>query len=372
MRRTTPLILGAGPAGCAAAIALAEQGLRPILLDRDPAPRDQLCGGFLSWRTAEQLQGLGVDPTGLRASRVDKVAVFDRHREVVAPLPSPAFGLSRRALDTALRDRALAAGAQLEIDVARTLEGSTVIGRRRAWTGEGLFLATGKHDLRGAGRDRRSRDPALGLRLRLPATAARIRLLAGRIELHLFAGGYAGVVLHEDGTANVCLAVRKSLLARSGGEPAELLGRLADDHPEFARRLADDWRSAGLESIGAVPYGWIARSTAPGLFRLGDQAAVIPSLAGEGISIALASGAFAARVWAEQGPQGAALFQRRMAAAAAAPLRAAGLARTLAESPFGTRAGLALARRVPAALHWLIEASRLAPDARLAPRSHAA
>ena len=43
-----PLILGAGPAGCAAAIVLADHGLRPILLDRDAEARDQLCGGFLS------------------------------------------------------------------------------------------------------------------------------------------------------------------------------------------------------------------------------------------------------------------------------------------------------------------------------------
>ena len=94
---------------------------------------------------------------------------------------------------------------------------------------------------------------------------------------------------------------------------------------------------------------------------------MIPSLAGEGISIALASGALAARTWLEHGAEGAASFQRRMAGLATAPLRAAGLARTLAESPLGARAGLALARRVPAALHWLIEASRIAPDAPLAP-----
>ncbi|MEC7399713.1 MAG: NAD(P)-binding protein [Pseudomonadota bacterium] len=32
---SAPLILGAGPAGCAAAITLAEQGHTPILIDRD-------------------------------------------------------------------------------------------------------------------------------------------------------------------------------------------------------------------------------------------------------------------------------------------------------------------------------------------------
>ena len=85
---------------------LAEQGVHPILLDRDAEPRDQLCGGFLSWRTAEQLQRLGIDPAALNASRVGEIALFERHREFVAPLPSPAYGLSRRALDTAIEARA--------------------------------------------------------------------------------------------------------------------------------------------------------------------------------------------------------------------------------------------------------------------------
>lgn len=361
MRRTAPLILGAGPAGCAAAIVLAANGVRPVLLDRDADARDQLCGGFLSWRTAEQLRALGVDPAELGAGRIERVALSAGRREVVAALPAPAFGLSRRALDTALRARAIAAGARIEIDTVRRIDGGEVAGRRRRWWGDGLFLATGKHDLRGAGRSRPSRDPALGLRLRLPADAG----LPGRIELHLFAGGYAGIAQHEDGSANVCLAVRKSLLGR-GGTPAGLVSRLAATHPRFARRLGPDWEAAAIESIGAVPYGWVARSTEPGVFRLGDQAAVIPSLAGEGISIALASGVLAARIWLEHGADGATWFQRRMAAMTAAPLRAAGLARWLAESPLGARAGLALAERIPMALRELIEASRIPPDAPLA------
>src|SRR5690606_7769355 len=87
MRATAPLILGAGPAGCAAAIVLAENGVRPIIVDRDAEARDQLCGGFLSWRTAEQLRALGVDPLRLSASPIDAIALFGAKRERVAALP---------------------------------------------------------------------------------------------------------------------------------------------------------------------------------------------------------------------------------------------------------------------------------------------
>jgi len=366
MRRTAPLILGAGPAGCAAAIALARHGVQPLLLDRDAEARDQLCGGFLSWRTADALRTIGVDPAGLGARRVAQLVLHAGEREVALRLPGLAFGLSRRALDEALRRKALALGARIEVDTARSVEGTTVVGRRHSWPAEALFLATGKHDVRMLVRPRGSSDQALGLRLRTPASAARTALLDGRIELHLFAGGYAGIVLHEDGSANVCLALRKSLLARSGGDPGRLLADLAATNPALARRLADDWPAHPIETVGAVPYGWIARDTEPGLFRLGDQATVIPSLAGEGIAIALASGAMAVRHWLARGPEGAHGFQQELAARARGPVRAARLARAIAEHPFADALGLALARRVPQVLRWLMQASRLEPDAPLA------
>jgi flavin-dependent dehydrogenase len=285
-----PLVIGAGPAGCAAAIELARGGAEPLLVDRDAEAGDALCGGFLSWRTAERLRGLGVEPEALGAHPVERLLLFGDGRPVEIALPRLAFGISRKALDTALRERAIEAGAGLAVDTVRHIDGLRVTGRANEWMAESLFLATGKHDLRGNARPRAAKDPALGLRLRLRPSKRLAKRLAGTIELHLFGGGYAGVVLQEDGSANVCLAVRKSLIGEAGADPVELLARLAAAHPHFALRLEPGWREAPLDTIGSVPYGWSARDTEPGLFRLGDQAAVIPSLAGEGIDIALASG----------------------------------------------------------------------------------
>lgn len=359
MRRKDPLIVGAGPAGCAAAVVLARHGARPLLVDRDAEVGDALCGGFLSWRTAERLRTLGVDPEALGAHPVERLVLFGNGRPVEIALPRRAHGLSRRALDTALRQRAVEAGAELVIDTIRQVEGLHITGRTREWQADSLFLATGKHDLRGAARPRGEHDPALGLRVRLAPSDSLARRLANTIELHLFDGAYAGIVLQEDGSANICLALRKSLLAGAEGDPAELLERLAASHPHFALRLEPGWREAAFDTIGSVPYGWSTPDTDPGLFRLGDQAAVIPSLAGEGIDIALASGIAAAEAWLEGGADAAPVYQQAFYKRVEEPLMWAGAAWGLAEKPAVTRLGLAAARLAPGLVVRLAEATRL-------------
>jgi flavin-dependent dehydrogenase len=359
MHHHGPLILGAGPAGCAAAIVLARGGARPLLLDRSAEPGDALCGGFLSWRSAEQLAALGISPAALGAQRVTTLRVFAGARQAEAALPAPAWGLSRHGLDTALRNKALAAGAALEIDTVREVRGLVAHGAKD-WQGTALLLASGKHDVRGQPRPRTAADPALGLRLRVTPSPALRRGLAGMIELHLFDGGYGGIVLQENGTANLCLAIRKSRLAQAGGDPRALLESLARQHPRFAERLEPGWHSARIETIGSVPYGWIAQETQPGLYRVGDQAAVIPSLAGEGMGIAMASGAMAAQAFLTGGAAAAPAYQRQLARAAWHPLAVARTARALAESPAAQPLALGLVRAMPGLASLLLQHTRIA------------
>ncbi len=356
---TAPLILGAGPAGCAAAITLARGGGTPLLVDRDAEAADALCGGFLSWRTAERLRALGVDPEALGARPVERLMLFGDGRPAEIALPHRAYGLSRGVLDSALRRAAIDTGAQFAVETVRAIEGRHIAGRTREWQRETVFLATGKHDVRGAGRPRTSANAALGLRLRLTPSPTLLRRLANTIELHLFDGGYAGAVLQEDGRANLCLAVRKSLLVEAGGDPVTLLAKLAATSPHLALRLEPGWREAAFDTIGSIPYGWSTETSEPGVFRLGDQAAVIPSLAGEGIDIAVASGIAAAEAWLAGGADAAPVFQQALHRRVKAPLRWAGAAWNLAERPAITRWGLAAARFAPKLVERLIDATRL-------------
>lgn len=46
-------IVGAGPAGCAAAFTAATKDLRVCLIDKSELPRDKLCGGLVTERSKE-------------------------------------------------------------------------------------------------------------------------------------------------------------------------------------------------------------------------------------------------------------------------------------------------------------------------------
>lgn len=327
---TGPLIVGGGPAGAAAAITLARGGARPLLLERHAEAHDTLCGGFLGWDALRRLDAIGIDAAALGARPITRLRLVAGDRLVERALPAAAAGLSRGTLDRALLAAAAAAGAAIERGVAvREAVGTTQL-RLHGGTllaADGLFLATGKQELRGLARPRAAgADPAVGLRLRLGP----ITQVDGFIELHLFDRGYAGLLRQEDGATNFCLSVSRSRLEEAGGRPEALLASLARESPRLADRLAAPALTP-VQAVAAVPYGWRARQGTPGLFRLGDQAGVIASLAGDGVAIALTSGWSAATAWLAGGSASAAIWQARFARRLAGPVGVGEMLRRLAQ-----------------------------------------
>jgi flavin-dependent dehydrogenase len=187
------------------------------------------------------------------------------------------------------------------------------------------------------------------------------RALAGHVELTLFAGGYAGLEAIEGGMANLSLLVRRRRFAALGQDWAALLRAIRASSPLLDERLAGAVPATERPlAVYAVPYGYVSRH-ADGLWRLGDQAAVIPSFSGDGMSIALHS----ARLAVDSFLRGetAAAFQRRMAMDVGGAVRLATMLSIAAVDPLGANLIGAGSRVLPGAMGWIAAATRVPLEA---------
>jgi flavin-dependent dehydrogenase len=370
--RVETLVIGGGLAGAGAAARLARGGRPVLVLERSAGPHDKICGEFLSVEAQGYLAELGIDPPALGAAPIDTVRLVHGSRWAESPLPFRAYGLTRRVLDEALLARASELGAEVRRGTKAAsirADGTTpeiVLGTGEVLRAARVLLATGKHDLRGARRDAAGPGDLVGFKTFLALDPRQRDKLDGAIEVVLFEGGYAGLQTVEGGRANLCLLVRKSRLDRVGGWPG-LLGSLFDESPHLDRRLSG--ATTLMErplAIAGVPYGFVHGGgpprDAPGLYRLGDQAGVIHSFSGDGMAIALHSGAMAAR--AVRDGTGASAYHRGLARDIRAQIRLSCLLYEGSRSALGRRALLETARAFPGAMRWVAELTRVPERAR--------
>ena len=355
------VIAGGGLAGGAAATLLAQGGKRVLLLERTMGDHDKVCGEFLSTEAQAHLASLGFDAARLGGHPIDRVRLVSGSQSAEARLPFTAIGLTRRRLDAALLDHAAASGAAVTRGVTvRSIDGTALATTGGDLTPATLLLATGKHDVRGTKRDTSGTlDHLIGFKQYYRADFATLAALAGFIEIVLFDGGYAGLQRVEGGMVNLCLLVARNRFDAAGGGDKLLRELLREPH--LARRLGSATPLLDRPlTISGVPYGFVHRG-GDEAFRLGDQAGVIPSFSGDGMSIALHSARLAAAA-ALEGATAAAYHARFRADVAAQIGRATWLQRA-GETVAGRRLLVAGIGLVPPLLRWAAALTRVPPSA---------
>ena len=355
---TGTVIVGGGPAGCAAAIVLARAGARPLLLERDAVATEKVCGEFLAEDAGQLLARLGLDLAGLGAVPIRRALLGAGRHATELALPFAAWGLPRATLDAALLHAASAAGAELRLGVAvagaeRTAEGWKLrLASGESLSAPRLVLATGKHELRGL--KRQARGGALGVKLPLLGAGpeAVIALLA-------CPGGYAGLQPRPGGGANLCAALdpRVPGVAAAARSAGAFLDHVAGGSALAARLLAGLRPTLARPlTVAGVPYGFLHRGGGAGEpFRIGDQAAVVPSFCGDGVAMALGSGIAAAAALGRNVPAPA--HHAAWASGIQGGMRLSGMLSWLAaHAPRLVLAGTALA---PGAASWAARRTRL-------------
>jgi len=186
-----------------------------------------------------------------------------------------------------------------------------------------------------------------------------LQKLSATAQLAVFDGGYIGAVVVEDRGVSMAWLVRNELLPGLGTtwhQHRDFLTKRAPILPEFLFGLEP--RMQKPLAVSGLPLGYLRhRAFADNLYAVGDQLAVIPSLAGDGAAIALASGKKAAE--AILGATTARSFQREFTKGLRWQFRFAGLGQAAFENPIARLLGIRLAAAVPSFVRSAVRATRL-------------
>lgn len=366
------LVIGGGPAGSMVALRLTEAGRPVTLIERERGPHHKVCGEFLSPEAGSYLGQVGIDLRELGARPIDRVRLHAGRTPRETPLPFRAMSLSRRTLDEALLEQAgkkgcdVRRGVQIE-SLTRTGElwRAGVRGAEPIWA-RTVFLATGKHEVGGWARGKGTQPDLIGFKMHWRLRSAQIDALHGAMELYLFPGGYGGMSLVEGDAATFCFVVHRSRLQKAGGwarvvQEIRRGNACVDERLEGAEALYEK-----PLAIAPIPYGYLANEDR-GIWCVGDQAAVIPSFTGDGMSIALHSAALAAQMFLEG--KSIADFIETLRAHLSKSMRLATFLSKLVLTGTGRRLSSHALRLVPGAMRWIASGTRIPQRALAASRA---
>lgn len=308
------IISGAGPAGSATALALANSGLKIALLDKSEFPRDKICGDALSVDVLNQLpmlseslandfreMSLKTEIPGIRivspgGSIVDLPFLY--HGK-----PMSGYVSKRTDFDALLQSHAKALenvrwmpyhevkGAETDSDGVQVQTSQGVI------TGKVVVAADGAQS-----RLARRIQPEINRRHHSAGLRVYYRNVGQMheksfIELIFFKDvlpGYVWIFPLPEGRANVGIGILSETVVKKKLNLRAILEGLLTTHPDLKDRFRNAEAEETMKGFG-LPLGTVHRAiSAERVLLTGDAAGLIDPFSGEGIGNALRSGRKAA------------------------------------------------------------------------------
>jgi flavin-dependent dehydrogenase len=306
------IIAGAGPAGSSAAIQLARNDRRVLLVEQKKFPRAKLCGEFISPECRRHFERLGVADAMSNsepASITETVFYSTRGHNVTIPSSwfggPAALGLSRAVMDNVLLRRAQDCGVTV-------IEGATITepilddgnvcgvklklnGDEQQHTASLTIDATGRARIltrKLNAREPKSKAKLIAFKVHLRNT----HVAPGACEIYFYPDGYGGLSSVEGDISNLCFIISAEQVKRYHSNPELVMREMVMKNRRAAYTLAhaqadSEWLSASWERFGSQHP-----SPAKGLVAIGDSAAFIDPFTGSGMLMAFESGELVAEV----------------------------------------------------------------------------
>ena len=295
-------IVGAGTAGATAAVQLAAQGRRVLLIEAKAFPRDKVCGGCLNQRAWNGLNK--ITPRGSQlsmVSRIESAGAVPVERLLLnclgreARWSTPTMqAISRRTLDSLLVDAAIESGADFCVETTAKVidDEATEYRSLRLTNSQGqsaVVKARAAIVADGLGHSALSEFPSMasqvasGSRLGLGAIVDDDSPAYVNRELTMAVGrtGYVGLTRVEHGRLNIAAAVDASAI-KSAGPLAVVESILRSCRLPLPHALQD------VKWTGTLPLTRTSRRVAvQRLFTIGDSAGYVEPFTGEGMSWAI-------------------------------------------------------------------------------------
>jgi flavin-dependent dehydrogenase len=278
------IVAGGGPAGSACAITAARKGARVLLVEKSCFPRHKVCGEFVSSESLRLLAALLEGDLFQALPQIASARIFLDGKMFAVPVSPPARSIPRFNLDSALLTAAKNCGVNIRqestvtnVNAGETFKvelGSHTVTARAVVNATGRWSQLTRFDAAGG-------KKWVGLKAHFTEWQP-----APSVDLYFFASGYCGVQPVDENVINVCAMVR--------ADAATSLDEVFALQPELWRRSRGwEQRFATITTSGL--YFRKPETSDRGMLLAGDSAGFVDPFVGDGISLALQSGALAAQ-----------------------------------------------------------------------------
>lgn len=293
------IVIGGGPAGTSAAITASKSGARVLLIEKSRFPRHKVCGEFVSAESLDLLSNLLCKDFAalLRdAIRIPESRIFLDGKILQTRINPPAASIARFYLDEALWDSAQKCGVEvLEQTTVRKIngQGPFSIETLQTYEARAVINATGRwsnlstSSITAANGNGQASAKWLGVKAHFAEINPSLS-----VDLYFFPGGYCGVQPVSADSGNGRINVNACAMVRA--DVATTLAEVFEQNLELRER-SRQWQPVS-DPVSTSPL--IFRQPEPvkeNIFRAGDAAAFVDPFIGDGISLALRSGALAAQ-----------------------------------------------------------------------------